>query len=281
MPAERLNIKDLRPEAISLEERRARNSEIISQAKKDIEEIAPSLRDLSRRIEKELPDIIFFLDKSARIFAAPFRAHLRARLGKNTPLIKRYNDDCLKNARTLHQPIDTIIAKDFQPLSGKKVFFVDETFFSGRGFQALKEACEKSGIKMTYFALSYDPFPEKSFNDPSKERHATKEERERFMKNLLSARSDPQTVIYPNQISILFSKKIVPLFVIEGENGKTQSRYTLPPSHEFRSTPPDSRKYKETPEEGWEAFDESVREGNMHTVRTISHWIYEALAHKE
>ncbi len=282
-------MKDLRPEpSRPIEQIEKEHSDLIERARRELEIIAPSLKDLVAKIEEEKPDSVLFLDKGARILAAPVRKYLHDRMGKNTPKIQRYNDDPLKTPFLENESIDDVVAEDFMPLSGKKVFYVDETFSSGKGAVALDKATSQANVDMKYFALTRatpDPkeSPEQATFGPGKFYGLSREDYEKELKRI---RNDPRFTIYPNDIQNLFTRDAATLCVVDPD-GKTQSRYEFIPEDEAsnlydytlkRGELPNARRYQNPPVGmNWEEFDKKVREMNMRTVRTLTHMIYEAL----
>ncbi len=282
-------MKDLRPEpSRPIEQIEKEHADLIERAQRELEIIAPSLKDLVAKIENEKPDSVLFLDKGARILAAPVRKYLHDRMGENTPKIQRYNDDPLKTPFLRNEPIDDVVAEDFMPLSGKKVFYVDETFSSGKGAVALDKATSQANVDMKYFALSRatphpKESPEQATFGPGKFYGLSREDYEKELKRI---RNDPRFTIYPNDIQNLFTRDAATLCVVDPA-GKTKSRYELvsgddaenlydykPKRRQF----PHARHYDKPPAGmSWEEFDKKVREMNMRTVRTLTHMIYEVL----
>ncbi len=283
-------MKDLRPESSRpIEEIEKGHSDLLERARRELEMITPSLKDLVARIENEKPDSVLFLDKGARILAAPIRKYLHDHMGSNTPKVQRYNDDLLKNTFLRNESIDSVVAEDFAPLAGKKVFYVDETFSSGKGAIALDKATGQAGVDMKYFALTQaQPDPRESAMLKTGKFHGLS--LEEYTKELEHIQNNPSFTIYPNDISNLFTKDAATLSVVDPD-GKTKSRYELVSGDEAenlydyspkRGELPHARNWDKPPAGmSWQEFDGKVREMNMRTVRTLTHMIYEALNQPE
>jgi hypothetical protein len=282
-------IKDLRSEntrpVAEIEKERA---ELVERAQKELEIIEPSLKELVETIEREKPDMVLFLDKGARVFAGPFRKHLFELMGNNAPRVARYNDDAIKSRFLRGEDISEVASEDFKPLEGKKVFFIDETFSSGKGAVVLDTATRQAGVDMRYFALTREIDGQKDLVDGAHAEAGKFYELslDEFLKEKTRIQSDPRFTIYPNDIPYLFSKDAASLYVID-EDGKTKSRYELVTGEDvdtaYDYTPrrgelPGARRY-DTPPDGmtWGEFDEKTRQLNMQTVRTLTHMIYETL----
>jgi hypothetical protein len=209
-------------------------------------------------------------------------------MGEHTPKVQRYNDDKLKTRFLRNKSIDEVMAEDFAPLSGKKVFYIDEAFSSGKGAVALDKATSQAGIDMRYFALTRATQNQKDLSaqapfEPGKFYGLSLEG---YKKELERIQNDPRFTIYPNDIPILFTKDAAVLSVVDPE-GETKSRYELVSGDEAdglydykpkRGELPHARHFDKPPTGmSWEEFDKRVREMNMRTVRTLTHMIYEAL----
>ncbi|MDB5260682.1 MAG: hypothetical protein JWN37_913 [Candidatus Nomurabacteria bacterium] len=282
-------IKDLRPEiSRPIQDIEKEHSALIERARQELEIIAPSLKDLVGRIEEEKPDFVLFLDKGARIIAAPIRKYLRDHMGEKAPKVQRYNDDTLKTPFLRNESIDNIVTEDFVPLAGEKVFYIDETFSSGKGAVALDKATSKAGVDMKYFALSREKKDQKDLSDqaPFEPGKFYDLSLDGFEKELKRIQNDPRFMIYPNDIANLFTKDAAKLSVIDAD-GKTKSRYEQVVEdeeenvHDYnlkRGELPHARHWDKPPVGmTWEEFDKKVREMNMQTVRTLTHMIYEAI----
>lgn len=282
-------MKDLRPESSRpIEEIEKEHFDLLERARRELEMITPSLKDLVARIENEKPDSVLFLDKGARILAAPVRKYLHDHMGSNTPKVQRYNDDPLKTPFLRNESIDSVVAEDFAPLAGKKVFYVDETFSSGKGAIALDKATGQAGVDMKYFALTREAQNQKDLSaqapfEPGKFYGLSLED---YKKELERIQSDPKFTIYPNDIPNFFTKDAATLSVVDPD-GETKSRYELVSGDEAenlydyspkRGELPHARNWDKPPDGmSWQEFDDKVREMNMRTVRTLTHMIYEAL----
>lgn len=281
--------KDLQPEwPRPIEDIEKERADLIERARKELEIIASSLKDLADTIENEKPDVVLFLDKGARILAAPFRKYLYDRMGEHAPRVERYNDDSLKAPFLRGESIDGVVAEDFAPLSGKKVFYIDETFSSGKGAVALEKAANQAGVDMRYFALTHEMKNQKDFSEqapfePGKFYNLSMAD---FKKESERIQHDQRFTIYPNDIPYLFTKDAAVLSVVDSD-GETKSRYELVSENEAeglydykpkRGEIPSARHYDKPPEGmSWQEFDEKSQEINMRTVRTLRHMIYDTL----
>lgn len=282
-------MKDLRPEpSRPIKEIEKECFDLIERARQELEAITPSLKDLVARIENEKPDLVLFLDKGARILAAPVRKYLSGRMGEHAPKVQRYNDDRLKTSFLRNESIAEVVAEDFAPLSDKKVFYIDETFSSGKGAIALDKATSQAGVNMRYFALTREARNQKDLSaqapfEPGKFYGLSLED---YKKELKRIQNDPRFTIYPNDIPNLFTKDAAALSVVD-PGGETKSHYELVSGDEAeglydykpkRGELPHARHFDKPPTGmNWQEFDEKVREMNMSTVRTLTHMIYETL----
>lgn len=285
--------RDLRGESSRpVEEIEKERADLVERARLELEVITPALKDLVAKIESERPDFVLFLDKGARVLAAPVRKYLSDHMGELAPKVQRYNDDSLKTPFLRNESIDEVVAEDFIPLAGKKVFYVDETFSSGKGAVALDKATSQAGIDMRYFALTREAQNQKDFSEqaPFEPGKFYGLSLEQYKKEFERIQNDPRFTIYPNDIQNLFTKDAAALSVIDSD-GETKSRYELVSGDEAdnlydykpkRGELPHARRFDKPPAGmTWQEFDEKVREVNMGTVRTLTHMIYEALVKGE
>jgi adenine/guanine phosphoribosyltransferase-like PRPP-binding protein len=121
----------------------------------EIEMLAPSICDILKRVQKEKPDVMVFLDKGARIFAEPFVRLLQYVGVKDKPEIVFYNDDEEKSGLERDELDEVLQHRDFEKFSGKKMFIIDETISSGKGLENTIVLSEKFEVDFTYFALSH------------------------------------------------------------------------------------------------------------------------------
>jgi|GEM_PF-5129550 len=281
---------DRKSESTLLDQIGELRGKMIEIAKEQLETIEPALRDLISKIVEEKPDYVVFLDKGARLFGTPFKQYLSGlHLDKN-PEVRFYNDDATKGIFLKNESLEEIAKKDFSDYEGKKVFFIDETFSSGKGALALRSIIDLVGIDGKYFALSQDSKkPELEQGDnfysiPRKEYDA----------QMTAMRQDDHFTIYENKIDILFSKGAAELYVTDDQNLPPNSPYqrTLP---RYQSLPssleeavydysknkgeaPSPRKYAELPEGmTWRQYDDQVRQINFETVKKLKEMIYETL----
>lgn len=135
------------------------------QAREFLDVTGDSLRDFIVQVVEESPDVIIFLDNSARIFGTPIKKYLSklSAEGKieSAPEIAFYNDADLKDAMKKHgqgNKTEDIIKKDFSGLCDKKIFFFDEVFAMGKGAGAIQKIKENiNNENIYYFALSSLP----------------------------------------------------------------------------------------------------------------------------
>jgi adenine/guanine phosphoribosyltransferase-like PRPP-binding protein len=244
----------------------------LDKASHDIEMIKSSLKDLAQRIQSEKPDVVVFLDLSARIFGTPYLRYLKETMREEAPLIRFYNDQDLKGKYLHDEPSDDLILQDSTNFRGRKVFFVDETFSSGKGAVAIEDASAKAGIDAYYFALSRAPRSDWDNEDDhniSKEAHLAKVDS--FVK-------EGRIIVYENPIQTMFSRFAVRLYVQDWQ-GKT-----LPISDDSEqksenvSTLPNANNYIIPPEDmSLEEYSAAITERKETFVRTIKEKIYEAL----
>ena len=180
---------------------------IIKEAHDQLNEIEGTLEDLMSRVKKEKPEIIFFMDKGARVFALPIHKYLSQTM-KQPPEIYFTNDKGLKMKYVKNNltPDETI--KKYLGLEKTKIFFIDETYssgFSAAVIMKIKEALKNKNIY--YFALSQD-----IKGKPPAEANA-----EWHKENLAKIKKDKRFVVYPNKIETLFSKDLAALYVKDQE----------------------------------------------------------------
>ncbi len=194
---------------------------------KDVEMVAPALLDICEKIEHEKPDMVIFLDKSARIFALPMRKFLLEKLGENREAAKLlpdfnfYNDGPAKEevkkirneqetpvrrprlSDEQYEKQDEFLKKEMSFLTGKKVFIIDETFARGTGARLFMDGLdivnetEEEGNQalIHFFSLSHADWAEKG--------------RAEFLDECLSlAGMKPgfELTVYDNSKNFLFSK---------------------------------------------------------------------------
>ncbi len=281
---------DRKSESIPLDLVGELRGKIIEIAKEQLEIIEPALQDILSKIIKEQPDYIVFLDKGARIFGTPFRQYLSNLALDKNPEVRFYNDDVVKGVFLKNEPLKEIAQKDFSQYKGKKVFFIDETFSSGKGALSLRSIIELTGIDGKYFALSQDSKkPELEQGDsfysiPRKE----------YDEQIAVMRNDERFMIYGNKIDILFSKSAAELYVTDNQNlpGNSSHQGTLPRYQSLPSSAeesvynysknkgeaPSPRKYMELPEGmTWRQYDDQVRQMNFEAVKKMKEMIYETL----
>lgn len=192
------------------------NSVQLNNAEKQLEVIKDSLKDFIDRIVKEEPDYVIFLDKSARMFASPINKYLGTRNFKKKPFMGFYNDQDLKG-KYLNGTLDSdFVLDEFADIKNKKVFFVDETFSSGKGAASLKNVKELlDNPDIFYFALTQD-LNQHSPNNPPPDIPNYKQ----HLKVVDKINEDSNFVIYPNEISHLFSRSMnedyISEYVVDG-----------------------------------------------------------------
>ena len=223
-----------------LEKIRTDAEKSLHEAEGQLEILKGSLQNLAHCIEEEKPDVLIFLDLSARMFGTPFLKYLRETMGDSAPQIRFYNDQELKGGYLSGEDVANIAKRDFSNLSGKKVFFIDETFSTGKGVGALQEAFKVIDADMKYFALSKNPDPK--FQD---ELGLSTETQEVKRNEILQ---HPNVVVYDNPIQVLFSRNMRSLYVqdwqgktitLSGRSKTTQkSSGTFPSVDSFYAPPP-------------------------------------------
>jgi orotate phosphoribosyltransferase-like protein len=243
-------------------------------ATKQIEIIRGSLQDLAHRIEKERPDLIVFLDLSARVFGTPYRKYLTEIMGKDAPPIRFYNDQDLKGRYLHDEENEDLIEKDFEQIRGKKVFFIDETFSTGKGAVAINEAAMEVGANAYYFALSKDPHTEEGLGvkgkhyDISEETHFAKVE---------ALKKEGRINAYENPIQNLFSRFTTRLYMQDWQ-GVTMPLTIHSKDSEEKSSIPDANSYYSPPEGmTMEEYATEVSARSNTFVRKVKDKIYEAL----
>ncbi|MBP7741198.1 MAG: phosphoribosyltransferase [Candidatus Pacebacteria bacterium] len=257
--------------AIPLEQVQAIRDEELKSALEQIEMIKDSLQNLANRIKEERPDLVVFLDLSARIFGTPFLKYLSETMGKEAPPIRFYNDQELKGLYLQGEDADDVIEKDFEQIKGKKVFFVDETFSTGKGAIALQEAANKVDADAYYFALSKDPNTEQGLG--VKGLHHDISEKEHFEKvNALV--EEGRIVVYDNPIQELFSRFATRLYAQDWQ-GETLPLHVKSKSE---SNIPDANSYYAPPEGmSMEEYSSEISKSADMYVRTVKDKVYEAL----
>ncbi len=145
--------RDLRPTIEPLEGLIQENQKLIQRAERELGDISDSFKGMIEGVIKERPDTIVFLDKGARLFAAPISRYLREVCPDYKPELSFYNDENMKDAYSKNLENEVLDAP-FKEYQGKKVLFVDETIYSGLGAVAVLNACERVGIDAKYCALS-------------------------------------------------------------------------------------------------------------------------------
>lgn len=205
---------------------------ILNLTDEQLEIIQPSLKDFISKVISEQPDIIFFMDKGARIFGTPIKKFLDNLNLPKMPEIKFYNDDDLKGSYLDEDdkiPFDEIVNRDFSEIKDKKIFFFDETFSSGKGAATLKEAKNiLNNENIFYFALTKDPLGRlKKWREEIKKGKLMMfydiplQHHEDVLRQI---EEDEKFVIYENEISDLFSSKAASLYVDDIENdGKVET----------------------------------------------------------
>ena len=195
----------------SLEQIDTLGKERLEDARKQIEVIAESLRDLAQKIEDEKPDVLVFLDVSARLLGSPYKKYLSERMGRASPRVLYYNDQDLKGLFLRNGKMDEKAQQDFRELQGKKVFFIDETFSEGKGAGAILSAAEIVGMDAQYVAITRDP-------DAPKSEYIIGD----VEKAISRFQQKGKVIVYGNPIHNLFSRFGSRLYV-EDAGGETRS----------------------------------------------------------
>jgi hypothetical protein len=192
---------------------------ILRHADEQIEIIKPSLKDFVNRIGDNQPDVIYFLDKSARVFGTPFKKYLESLDLEKKPQISYFNDHDLKGLYLAGSLMETsseeVLGDMAREFKDKKIFFFDETYSSGKGAASLKRLKEITGNEdIFYFALSRDDGLKKQ--DEVKDFDLTYgikySEHEKVLEEIAR---DPNFIVYANQISTLFSREVAALYLDE------------------------------------------------------------------
>jgi orotate phosphoribosyltransferase-like protein len=259
---------------VPLEKIDAINAEELDIANKQIEMIKGSLQDLAHRIEEDKPDIVVFLDLSARLFGSPFLKYLSETMKDNAPLVRFYNDQDLKG-RYLHNEVnEDVIEGDFEQIRGKKVFFVDETFSMGKGAVALHEAAMKVGADAHYFALSKDPDVAQGLGE--KGTHYNISETTHLAK-VKALTDDGRIVVYENPIKNLFSRFASRLYVHDWQ-GETLPLDSKPKDTKGGGNIPNANSYYKPPDGmTMEEYVTTVSAKSDALVRAMKNKVYEAL----
>jgi hypothetical protein len=193
--------------------------EILEHADKQLDIIKPALGDFVKNIEKEQPDVIYFLDKSARVFGTPFKKYLDSLGIEKKPKISYFNDHDLKGIYLSGHLDASSNEEKFSDMAGefrdKKIFFLDETYSGGKGAASIKRLKEIIGNEdIFYFALSQDEGLKKQeeVNDFNSTYGIKYLEHEKVLDEIAK---DPSFIIYANQISTLFSREVASLYLDE------------------------------------------------------------------
>lgn len=215
-----LNKKEILPMPKELDEN------LVNKTEEHLEIIKDSLRDFVKRIQNEKPDMVIFLDKSARVFGEPIFKYLNEQKIPKIPDVRFYNDDYLKGLYLKCKLNKESVDEELSDLKNKKVFFLDETFSSGKGAATIKKAKEFLGnSEMFYFALTQDKGP-KILDDFEVCYPLLEKEHKR---NLNEINNDSSFKIYNNDIRDLFSREASRLYVTEAdENEKVRTINKLP-----------------------------------------------------
>ena len=188
--------------------------DLIQKTKEQLEIIKESLRDFVGRIIIEQPDVVVFMDKGARIFGTPIKEYLKILGLPKVPEIRYYNDDDLKLAYVNNLNIQKMVDEDLADLKDKKVFFLDETYFSGKGAAALKKAKNiLNNENISYFALTVCPNEQarKEEVDEWQDHHALPlEEHQKIIEEI---KKDKNFVVYENEAMQLFSRLAAKYYV--------------------------------------------------------------------
>lgn len=199
---------------------------LVNKSEEHLEIIKDSLRDFVKRIQDDKPDMVIFLDRSARVFGEPIFKYLNEQKVPKVPEIRFYNDDYLKGLYLKGKLDKQAVDEELSELKDKKVFFLDETFSSGRGAATIKKSMEFLGNNEAfYFALTQDNGP-KTLDDFEVMFDLPEEE---HRKNLEEIKQDNNFKIYDNDINDLFSRKVSRLYIVEADEGD-KTRTIIRPS---------------------------------------------------
>lgn len=250
----------------SLEEMDSLIAERLQEATNQIEEITPALHELAQKIKSERPDVLVFLDMSARIFGTPYLKYLREEMEEKTPVIRFFNDDKLKGSFLDGENFIEVVTSEFKDLVGKKVFFVDETFSGGKGATTLLRAAEMTNVEASYIAFSKDP-------NPSNTSYITEQDEQLIKDGIHTG----HVCIFDYPITNLFSRWASRLYVqdFQGE--------TLPVERQLKNDDnsggiPDANSYIKPPEGMSIAEYTQASSDKIETAtKTIKNLIYDVL----
>jgi hypothetical protein len=225
----------------------------------------------------EKPDEVVFLDKSARIFAHPIHKYLQKNMGEGLPKISFFNDSRLKESYLFNKDTDEAVAKFFEKIKNKKVFFIDETYSLGQGSAALKHAKDALKGDFYYFALSTDPHPDSY--ETGVEKIGFLKPPDEHKKYLDKIASDDHFIKYPTPFKSIFSRKAAKLYIDEMD-GKTLAirppvDYNLDGELDLLEA---SREAKKPPQDlTWEEYEKAKRRISLETVRKLKQKILETI----
>jgi hypothetical protein len=138
------------------------NESNFEEVHEDLQQLKPAFKDFFQKIRLEQPDYLVLLDKGARVFGAPFEKYLNVLQLSKKPRVIFWNDNTYKNELEhteaqdlLKRQVDVLRETD-EDLTKKKIFVVDETYYSGRSSRLLKEFFTRNGIDGHYFAFSHE-----------------------------------------------------------------------------------------------------------------------------
>ena len=142
------------------------DEEFFKKMEQKLEEMKPSFKDFFLRVIAEKPDMIVILDKGARPYGTPFKKFLNDLHMEKTPDVIFWNDERYKEEirnSTSSEKAQKLLKQDLvdsplgKEISRKKIFFVDETYFSGEGATMLRDFFDANAIDGHHFSFSYAP----------------------------------------------------------------------------------------------------------------------------
>lgn len=246
------------------------NKKLIERAERQLDEIGPSLLDLTNHIKQGSPDCVVFLDKGARILASPIRRYLLKDGNNRIPDFLFLNDNQLKYKYLVNDKefLRGISEEKYKQFKNKKMFFVDETFSVGTGAATLKIMVDNLGIDAKFFSLSVELMPSLAI-DPDEPEYVDWASLDRHFSILGSIESDPRFVLYKNFANTLFTKEAASLYVADSHDFFTEEETHTVPRYSGEHIDDD------------EAYSNQVKKINMRTVQELKNMIYETLIREE
>ncbi len=256
-------------------------SSTVELAKEQLLELQGSLRSLYEHIQEKKPDVVFFLDKSARIFATPLRQVMQERDEVLDTKFLFLNDKELKYLYVSDEEerLKEKMSEVFSPYTGKTVVFVDETYSGGKGAYLSTLAMDELSMNGEYISLSHDPREMSVTDDNALSLEAHKA-------NIEKISSDPRVLIGEPEMEYLFSKEASYLYVSEDRVGgkiETIARYApiatedLEDAYTYEGI--HARNFGSPPEghDDYMSYDKDIHEIHMATARELKKMIKQAI----